>query len=118
MEQADGERAATTVGFATLIIGAALIAAPDRLGRLVRIENHPQGLRVIGLADLALVPGLVRGRPRWPWMAGRAGLNLLFAGWFLRLARREGSVGAKIGALAMVLLTMADSNVVLALRQV
>lgn len=113
----DGERAASGVGLVTLVIGVVLLLAPRQTGRLLRFGEREASLRVIGLADLALVPGLLRGRPRWPWMAARGALNVVIAGYCLRLARREGVVGAKVGAGAMVFLTLADGSVARRLRQ-
>ncbi len=112
----DGERLASGVGFITLVIGAVLVIAPRWSGRLLGVGKHDFGLRVIGLSDLALVPGLLRGRPRWPWMAARGGFNLAVATYCLRLARSEGTIGAKIAGFAMVLLTVTDSRVAWRLR--
>jgi hypothetical protein len=95
----DWQRAATGVGLTTLVIGAALVAAPNGAARLLRLGEHPGGMRAVGLADLALVPGLVRGKPQWPWMAGRGALNLLIAAYIRWLAQREGSTSARIATL-------------------
>jgi hypothetical protein len=67
-------------------------------------------MRVVGLADLALVPGLVRGKRRWPWMAGRGVLNLLIAVYIRWLAQREDSTSARVVALILVGLTLADGT--------
>ncbi len=94
-----------TVGVATLVIGGALVGAPKAVGGPVGLDA--QGARAIGLADLALVPGLLAGRPRWPWMAARGGLNLLIAGY----GRRRNAGGApRVGVLAKALvgITVAD----------
>jgi hypothetical protein len=50
-------------------------------------------------------------------MAARAGLNVVIAAYCLWLVRREGTVGAKIGAAAMVAATVADSRTIAALRR-
>jgi hypothetical protein len=73
-------------------------------------------MRAVGLADLALVPGLVRGKPRWPWMAGRGALNLLIAAYIRWLAQREGSTSARIASLILVGLTLADGTLAWRLR--
>lgn len=112
----DGERAATGVGLTTLVIGAALVVAPNGAARLLRLGEHPGGMRAVGLADLALVPGLVCGKPRWPWMAGRGALNLLIAAYIRWLAQREGSTTARIAALILVGLTLADGTLAWRLR--
>ena len=65
-----------------------------------------------------LVPGLLRGEPRWPWMIGRAALNLAQAAYLLGAAERSSSPGApKAGAAALALLTIADTATGLSLRR-
>ena len=68
-------------------------------------------MRAIGVSDLVLVPGLLRGDPRWPWMAARAVFNLGDAVYLHRVARS----GA--GAAAMLALTALDGTTALALRR-
>lgn len=70
-------RSATAIGLITLPIGIAVTAAPSRVARVLRLGDHPRALRAIGVADLALVPGLLAGGRRWQWMTARAGLNLV-----------------------------------------
>jgi hypothetical protein len=62
------ERAPVFVGSVTLATGVALAAAPGLLTRRLGLEGHDAAVRAIGVADLVLVPGLLRGEPRWPWM--------------------------------------------------
>jgi hypothetical protein len=111
MQAADAERATSRTGFITLAIGVALAIAPEAMCRLLRVGEHPASIRVIGLADLALVPGLLYGRPRWVWMTVRAATSAVVASYCLHLLRRQGSMGAKVGAVAMAAATIADSNV-------
>jgi hypothetical protein len=117
MDEDTAQRSAAVVGLITLGIGIAAVAAPTRVGRLLRTGNHPVALRAIGISDLALVPGLLAGRRRWRWMTARASLNLVIAAYCLWLARREDVVGAKIGVAAMVVATAGDSRIILALRR-
>jgi hypothetical protein len=70
------ERMPTFVGLTTLVIGAALVARPQFASRL---ELDDTAVRLIGLSDLVLVPGLLKGEPRWPWMIARASANLAVA---------------------------------------
>jgi len=102
---------------ATLPIGAAILLEPERVGRALELGDHPVALRVIGAADLALVPGLLAGRRRLPWMVARAGLNVAIAAYCTHLARTEGNVGPKIAASALVFATVADTRTILALRR-
>jgi hypothetical protein len=66
------ERMAELAGWATLVAGAALLLAPRRTAGPLGLEGQESAVRVIGVSDLVLVPGLLRGTPRWPWMTGRA----------------------------------------------
>jgi len=101
----------------TLAIGIALVVAPSGASRLLRTGDHAMALRVIGASDLVLVPGLLRGRSPLRWMAARLGLNLAIAAYCLSLARREGTVGAKIAAASMVAASVADGRTISTLRR-
>ena len=117
MDSESARRSAAVVGMATLPIGAAILLAPERVGRSLELGDHPVALRVIGAADLALVPGLLAGRRRLPWMVARAGLNVAIAAYCTHLARSEGNVGPKIAASALMFATAADTRTILALRR-
>ena len=82
-----GDRGAVVVGAATLLIGVALLAWPERTGRLLAIDD-PSAARVVGALDLALVPGLVLGPRRSLWLLGRAALNMGIAAHVLTAQRR------------------------------
>lgn len=116
MDLATAERSAKNVGIITLFIGIALVVAPSKAGRLLRTGDHPAALRIIGASDLALVPGLLAGRRRLRWMTARAGMNVVIAAYCLWLIRRESAIGAKVGAVAMVVATLADSRTIAVLR--
>ena len=58
----DAERAAVRVGVLTTAIGGVLAAAPARVGPLMGLTD-PRAARLVGLADLALVPGLLEAGP-------------------------------------------------------
>lgn len=110
-------RAARTVGVTTAVIGAALVTAPRRLGPLVGLTG-PRGARAVGLVDLALVPGLVAGTPRWPWMAARAAANVATAAYGVGVARRGGHLRRVVPiALGLLVATAADTRAVAALRR-
>ncbi len=113
-----GLRAATTVGAGTLAIGVALLAAPARLGPLIGLTD-PRSTRLIGGLDLVLVPGLLTGRPRWPWLAARAVLNVAMAAYTLRQPHRAhaDSTRARAFALALLAATVADGTAAAATRR-
>jgi hypothetical protein len=95
-------RRATAIGAGSLAIGGGLLASPRRLGGAV---GFPEAVaRAVGIADLAVVPGLVAGRPRWPWMLARAGLNVPIA----VAAARSGTTAGRVGAAALAAVTVAD----------
>lgn len=107
MTSVAARRTAATVGLATSAIGGALVWAPDTVVRALRLR-HPQPVRIIGLADLVLVPGLIAGRPRWPWMAARAGLNVVIAAYLLDETRRTSEPRPRSAALLLAAITAAD----------
>jgi hypothetical protein len=97
-------------GYATLAIGAALVVAPRLLTGPLGLDGQERAIRLIGVSDLVLVPGLLRGRPRWPWMAARAAFNLGDALYLRRVA------GQDAGAAVMLALTAIDGATALILR--
>ena len=58
MRAQEADRAATRVGLVTVLIGAALAVAPQKMSRVLRFGDHARAVQVVGLADMALVPGL------------------------------------------------------------
>jgi hypothetical protein len=117
MDLAAAKRSTRRVGVTTLPIGITLVVAPSRAGQLLRTGDHPTALRLIGVSDLALVPGLLRCRHPQRWMAARVGLNLLIAAYCLLLARRGGGIGVKIVIAGMIAATIGDGRTIVALRQ-
>jgi hypothetical protein len=113
MSAEQGYRAAAFVGTFTAVAGAALLLAPERTGPLIGVTNRTDA-RILGVADLVLVPGLLAGRPRWPWMVARAVTNLGMAAFTLRrgaLPKRT-----RLFTVFLCLATAADTRAVLALR--
>ncbi len=104
MTHETGIRSATTVGAATLIIGCALLASPDRFGRALGLGGH-RGAQIIGALDLALVPGLLAGTPRWPWLTARATLNAAMAAYAVTQRHRDARLAARARLFAAVLAT-------------
>jgi hypothetical protein len=112
------ERMATFAGYATLLIGASLLAAPSRTTQPLGLDGHETAFRAIGVSDLVLVPGLLRGTPRWPWMTARAAFNLGDTAYLLWAARRSSSPAkALAGAGVMAALTVIDGATAFQLRR-
>ncbi|HYI20902.1 MAG TPA: hypothetical protein VD836_19455 [Solirubrobacteraceae bacterium] len=112
------ERMPVFVGVVTLAAGAALAVSPRLLTGPLGLEGQDLAVRALGAADLVLVPGLLRGRPRWPWMFGRAALNVAQAAYLHGVAPQSSSPQlANGGAGLLVGLTVADGATGLALRR-
>ena len=112
------QRMAELAGWATLVAGAALLVAPRRSAGPLGLDGQEAAVRVIGVSDLVLVPGLLRGNPRWPWMAARAAFNLGDVVYLLRAATRSSSPGkARGGAAVMAALTAIDGATAYQLRR-
>ncbi len=110
------ERRTVAIGVISAVAGAALLSAPDRVGALVGLADR-RSARLIGVVDLALAPGLVAGRPRWPWLVARAAANLPTAVVGLRAARGTGRARrAQIFAAVLVVATFGDARTLRALR--
>jgi hypothetical protein len=106
------------VGLVTLAAGSALLAAPGRASGLLGLDGQDTALRAIGVSDLILVPGLLRGTPRWPWMAARAALNMGLAAYLHGVAPRASSPAGLRGAAGLFVgLTAVDGATALALRR-
>lgn len=112
------EQVPKAVGVITLVAGAALLAAPQTYTKPVGLEGQDLAIRAVGLADLVLVPGLLRGRPRWPWMVGRAALSIGQAAYCGGVASQAKSPAAVRGSAAMlVALGVMDATTALLLRR-
>jgi hypothetical protein len=112
------DRMPEIVGAITLVIGGALVAAPQLATGPLGLTGRETAMRAIGAADLALVPGLLRGRPGWPWMSARAALNVAQAAYLLRVAPDAGkpALTRAVGS-TLLGLTAADGATALALRR-
>jgi hypothetical protein len=112
------ERAPRFAGSVTLAVGIALLVAPRRVTGPLGLDGQDAAVRALGVADLVLVPGLLRGSPRWPWMLARAALNVGDAAYLHRMAPRSSSPDVlKAGAAVLVGLTVLDGAAALALRR-
>jgi hypothetical protein len=112
------ERMAELAGWATLVAGAALLVAPRRTTGPLGLDGQEAAIRVIGVSDLVLVPGLLRGNPRWPWMTARAAFNIGDTVYLLWAARRSSSPAkVRAGAAVMAALTVIDGTTARRLRR-
>jgi hypothetical protein len=112
------EQMAVFAGYATLAIGAALLVAPRRTTGPLGLDGQEAAFRAIGVSDLVLVPGLLRGTPRWPWMTARAAFNVGDTAYLLWAARRSSSpMKVRAGAAVMAALTVIDGTTALQLRR-
>jgi hypothetical protein len=110
-------RAPEFVAVLTLGAGVALLVAPRPVATAMRLGDRPGAARLVGIMDLALVPGLLMGRPRWPWMVARAAFNLPRAAMFRAEACRPGDQpAARVGMFAMLGISAVDFTTALALR--
>jgi deazaflavin-dependent oxidoreductase (nitroreductase family) len=108
MDELTAMRRSRQVGVGSLAIGAVLLAFP-RIARIAGLDVR--NTRLVALADLAVGPGLVWGRPRRPWLFARAGTNLGIAALLLRRRSRVGrAIAVGLGAA-----TAADIQLVAAL---
>jgi hypothetical protein len=108
------QRAASAIGAVSGLAGIGLLVAPEEIAAALGLAD-PRGLREIALADLVLVPGLLAGRPRWPWLAGRAALNVAIAGWLLA-APPAPDARRLVPAGALLLVTVGDARLLGTLR--
>lgn len=108
MDERTAMRASRRVGIGSVAIGILLLCRP-RIGRIADLEAGET--RLIALADLAVGPGLIWGRPRRPWLLARGGVNLGIAALLLR---RRARVGEAI-ALGLGAATAADLRLAAAL---
>lgn len=99
------------VTLGTLVVGAVLAAAPLTVSRWLRVEAHSGAVRRAGVADLALVPGLAWGRPRWMWAVVRTLQTLGFAGVATRWARKDPTPSSWLLVVLLVVLASQDAIV-------
>ena len=112
------EQAATTAGVVTVLAGISLTLAPARCGQPIGMEDHPGAMRAIGITDLLVAPGLLAGRPRWPWLLARAALNAGLVAGALNYREDLGDRKSGIGAGTFAVLTVVDGAAAAVLRSV
>jgi hypothetical protein len=111
------ESLSTTAGVVTAIAGSALLCAPDRLGPVIGLTSR-RDAQLVGVLDLALSPGLMFGRPQWPWLAARAASNVATGVFALRRAEDGASRrNARIFSALLAVATVTDVRALRALRR-
>ena len=112
------ERMPVFAGTVTLAVGVALLAAPRLMTGPLGLDGQEGVVRAIGVSDLVLVPGLLRGSPRWPWcwLARRStsATRRTCTAW-PRARRRRAALRA--GAAVMAGLTVLDCATAVMLRR-
>lgn len=111
------QRLSMTVGVVTSIAGGGLLLAPNRAGPFIGLTAK-RDAQLIGTLDLALSPGLIFGRPQWPWLSARVVSNLATAAFVLQ--RSEGDIplrNARTFSAIMVVATIFDSLTLRTLRR-
>jgi hypothetical protein len=103
-DTASTERMSRTAGIFTAIAGSVLLAAPERLGRVVGITGK-RDAQLVAFVDLALAPGLILGRPAWPWLTARAVSNVATAVFVL--SRADDASSRRRAGIFSALLTVA-----------
>ncbi|WP_123024998.1 hypothetical protein [Mycolicibacterium stellerae] len=107
----------TTAGIVTAIAGSALLYAPTRLGPLIGLTSK-RDAQLVGVLDLALSPGLMFGRPQWPWLAARAVSNVATGAFTLRRAKDGASRrNARVFSTLLAAATVTDLRAVRALAR-
>jgi hypothetical protein len=104
------QRATDAAGAATLIIGLALVIAPDRAGVLLVLDPDRSRTRFIGCLDLVLAPGLLTdNRHRRSWMLARAALNAILAADYRRPAEQRRTQSRRLASRALAALSITDA---------
>ena len=112
------ERLPLITGGVTLATGVALAVAPRLVTGPFGLDGQEAAVRAIGASDLLLVPGLLAGRPRWPWMVARAAFDVPVAAWLHAVAGRSSSPKAlEVAACALAGLVLVDGATALALHR-
>lgn len=116
MTVAQAERTAITAGAVTIVAGTALTLAPAHCAKSIGMEDHADVMRAIGITDLIVAPGLLAGRPRWPWLIARTALNAGLVAAAVRYRRALGNRNSRLGAATFVALTVNDGVAAATLR--
>ncbi|GAC1549629.1 MAG: hypothetical protein NVS2B7_25650 [Herpetosiphon sp.] len=112
-----GKRWVTTViGAVSAALGLALLGAPRRSAAILGFGGAPPLLRAIGIADLVIGTGLLRGERRLRWMCARSSLNVALIGLYgWTLLREHGARRTQVGLVQMLVVSAFDAAVALRL---
>ncbi len=106
-------RNALTAGAFTAVAGPALIAAPVRISTMAGVRD-PRLLRLVGLTDVVLAPGLLLAPTSWHWLAARAVANVAVGSMLVR----EPGWTARGTGVALLALAFVDGRSATTLREV
>jgi hypothetical protein len=101
----DGRTLARNIGWFSIALGVAEVAAPDRIGGYLGMEDREGLIRAYGVREIAKGLGILSGRRPEGWMWGRVAgdaLDLATLAVGLRDNPRRGNVLKAMGAVAGV----------------
>ncbi len=102
----------TVIGAVSAALGLALLGAPRRSAAVLGLGGAPPLLRTIGVADLIVGTGLLRGEQRLRWMRARSSLNVALIGLYgWTLLRERGARRTQAGLIQMLVVTALDAVV-------
>ena len=107
---------AAVVGAATMVIGSGLALAPAAIAGRLQL-HRPGAVRLVGLLDVALAPGLLTARTRWPWMVARVAANLGIVGYLLDESRATHARRPRAAAFVLAAITVGDGSIAAACWQ-
>lgn len=109
------ERLADLAGAASLVIGLALVIAPNTAAALLVLPAGRRRAQLIGCLDLSLAAGLLLPHQRRSWMLARAALNAALAIHYRRPATGRSQATRHRASQALTTLTVIDASVALLL---
>jgi uncharacterized membrane protein len=97
----NAQQLARGLGWFSIGLGLAHLAAPRRMSRMIGVESHPLLLRAIGLRELATGVGILSERKPAAWVEARVAgdmMDLALLGGALTVGGRNGGSRARVAA--------------------
>jgi len=105
-------RVTIVIGAVSAALGLALLGAPRRSAAALGLGGAPALLRAIGIVDLVVGTGLLRGARRLRWMRARCSLNVALVGLYgWTLLRARGARRTQVGLIQMLVVSAFDAVV-------